>query len=585
LQRGLGSAIAGPRDRSERRLVQLLFARLSLTLLSFGIAIGLDGLGRELPLVARQGLYWTVAAAFATTVVSAILLGRAQRIHRFVAAQIATDVAIVTSLVHYSGGRESVFTFLYVVVTLYGAVLFERRGAMLSASLSAMAYGALLFGAWAGWLPVVSATAGVLPLPLPVLIAIWGVHVGALYLVGVLASLLSSELQRTGRALDQSTSDLRRLHDLHQRTVESIMSGLLTMDAEGRVTSFNPEAERITGISSEVAMGRHFADLIPDARDIVDCNTGADARREVLPRTRIPYRNAAGEELFLGVAASVLRDSDSQPLGHVVIFQDVTGVVAMERELRASERMAAVGEMAAKIAHEIRNPLASISGSIQILAAGIERDEPECESGRLMDIVVRETDRLNSLITDFLQYSSPTPPNAKQVAVQALLHELTELLDAARPDDVRLDCSSPLDLAVYADPDQLKQVLWNLCLNAVESMPDGGVVRISARHVESEPPQAIAAFRRNGGVGTLPENCGDHPWVEIAIQDAGIGIPPDVQERIFEPFFTTKREGTGLGLATVHRIVESHGGGLLWSSEEGAGTTFRVLLPGKEERI
>jgi two-component system sensor histidine kinase PilS (NtrC family) len=267
-----------------------------------------------------------------------------------------------------------------------------------------------------------------------------------------------------------------------------------------------------------------------------------------------------------------------------VIFQDVTGVVAMERELRSAERMAAVGEMAAKIAHEIRNPLASISGSIQILADGIERDDSGGESGRLMDIVVRETDRLNALITDFLQYSRPAPPAQKTVGVGALLDEILELLEAARPQNVRLHCTSPEDLAVHADPDQVKQVLWNLCLNALQSMPEGGAVTISARHVESGPPQAIASFRRNGGLGAQPEICGSRRWVEIAIRDEGVGIPADVQERIFEPFFTTKRDGTGLGLATVHRIVESHAGGLLLSSEEGAGTTFRVLLPGSEEQ-
>jgi two-component system sensor histidine kinase PilS (NtrC family) len=566
--------------REDQRLIRLLAARVSLTVLSLGIAVVLDGLGREMPPEARQGLYLTVAAAFATTVVSGLWIRRATRVDYFAAAQIAIDVAIVTSLVHYSGGRESIFTFLYVVVTLYGAILFERRGAIVSATLSACAYGAVLFGSELGWWA--EPTDSGQSLPLSVLLAIWGVHVGALYLVGVLASLLSSELQRTGRALDQSTSDLRRLRDLHQQTVVSIMSGLLTTDRDGRVTSFNPEAERITGLSASQAIGKLAESVIPGITRFVE-DPREPAGSAAGPRNRVVYRSASGGELHLGLAASVLKDGEGGSPGHVVIFQDVTDVVGMERDLRSNERLAAVGEMAAKIAHEVRNPLASMSGSIQLLRGALEQGEEGDENRRLMDIVLRETDRLNALITDFLQYSRPTPPSLKEVAIGPLIDEVAELLESTRPPEIALELACEAAILAHADPDQLKQVLWNLSINAIQAMPSGGRMRIVVDLTPGDPPQDGASFRRNEKSQAGPTACGDRPWVEIAISDTGVGMSPEVQERIFEPFYTTKVEGTGLGLATVHRIMEGHGGFLLLESEEERGTTFRVVLPSSEE--
>lgn len=567
---------------ARQQLVRLVFAHLALTVLSFGIALALDGLGRELPAGARQGLYLTVAAAFATTVVAALLLGRAHAPRHFVPVQIATDVAIVTSLVHYSGGRESIFTFLYVVVTLYGAVLFERRGAMIGASLSAAAYGGLLLATRVGWIAGWGEQGGD-ALPLAALIAIWTVHVGALYLVGVLASLLSSELQRTGRALDQSTSDLRRLRDLHLRTVESLMSGLLTLDDDGAITSFNPEAERITGRSTPSVLGQSLETTIPGALALVlECERPGE--RPAVPRARLPYRNAKGADLHLGVAASILRGGDGDSKGHVVIFQDVTDVVAMERELRSSERLAAVGEMAAKIAHEIRNPLASISGSIQILRAGDgDQSDNDPESGRLMDIVIRETDRLNALITDFLLYSRPSAPDVKEITARSVLDEVAELLEGALPADVELIVSGPRSLCVLADPAQLRQIVWNLASNGLEAMPEGGRLALSVDPCvgnPDQPPQERAQERRNEAEGAGSTG---QPWVQISVSDSGQGMSPEVQERIFEPFFTTKRQGTGLGLATVYRIAESHGGAVEIESEVGEGTRFRVVLPGVGE--
>jgi two-component system sensor histidine kinase PilS (NtrC family) len=405
-------------------------------------------------------------------------------------------------------------------------------------------------------------------------LAQWSVHAVALLVVALLSSVLTRELQRAGEDLDRSRDELHRVRRLHDRTVESLLSGLLTTDGNGIVTSFNPEAEHITGLAARDAIGASIDAVLPGAREEV-MGTPAEAAAG-RTRARMPYVNRLGARLHLGLAGSILREVDGTPSGHVVIFQDVTRVAEMERELTRSERLAAVGQLSAAIAHEIRNPLAAISGSIEVLRSGPEGASPE--SRRLMDIVLRETQRLNALITDFLQYARPGETRRERVELAPCVEDLVKMLDRVRPPTVRAAVSIDPRLVLEADPAQLRQLLWNLCLNAVQAMPDGGELTIGAEAVPTEPSQAIARGGRHGGEG---EGTG---LVEIVVRDTGAGIPPDVIDRIFDPFFTTKREGSGLGLATVHRIVEGHDGSLRVETAAGVGTAFRVRLPRAGDR-
>jgi len=567
------------RGQVERRLVALISARLGLMLVGFGIVLALDwsGLTSVLSEGAWRGLYWTLAFGFLATAVSGMLLGRVRNATAFAAAQLGVDLCVVSSLVHFSGGHESVFSFLYVAVTAYGAMLFEPRKALVAATASAAAYGAVLlveqlgFGVtFGGDRDAVGAA---------VAAAHWGAHVGAFFLVGGLGSVATRELRKTGAALDRSSHANQRLRDLNAQIVRSLKSGLLTTDSEGRVGSFNPEAERITGWSASEVIGKKVDEVLPGAWELLTEPAGKGL--EPVRRRRLAYRSGTSGPSFLGLAGGDLRDADGRSVGHVVIFQDVSSVVEMETALTQRERLAAVGEMAAKIAHEIRNPLAAISGSVQLLRASAEAprgDDPR----RLMDIVVREAERLNGLITDFLGYARPQPPARERVSLRGLAAEVMEMLEASAPPGIALELSGTSDPIVFGDPAQLRQVLWNLCLNGIEAMPKGGRLCVSV-HEEQPAAQGGATRGRRAGEETSQSEqaCGLR-CAAIWVEDEGEGIDPAWLDRLFEPFFTTKPQGTGLGLATVHRIVEAHGGEVLVRSERDRGTCFQLRFVGSE---
>jgi two-component system sensor histidine kinase PilS (NtrC family) len=556
-------------DRERRSLTRLLAGRLVLSVGVLAVALALVGV-REGAEDAERGLYGTVAAAFLATALSGLWFQRVRDAARFGAVQIATDVALISSLVTFSGGPDSPFTFLYVPVIVYAARLFGRPGAYGCAAGASAAYGALLVAIEAAWLPTwPEASAGVPRLPA---LALFGLHSGAWLLVAFLASALSGDLHRTGRELERRKTDLGRLRQLHARTVECLTSGLLTTDGEGRVTSFNPEAERITGIAARGVLGRPLGEILPGVPGEIERLSGSATGRM---RARLGFVRASGEELHLGVSASRLRDAGGAPIGHVVIFQDVTEVVRMEAELRRSERLAAVGGLAAGMAHEVRNPLAAISGSIQMLRSAPGGREADAEGRRLMDIVLRETDRLDGLIAEFLRFARPAPPKPTRVAVGRVVADVMEMFAGSCPPAIEPVHDAPGELEAWVDEDQLRQLLWNLLRNAVPAMPEGGRLAVSARAAPA--PQDVAARGRNASQGSR-----GGAGVEIEVADTGIGMAPEVLERIFEPFFTTRPSGSGLGLATVHRVVEANRGVLRVESAAGRGTRFLVWLPAPE---
>ena len=278
----------------------------------------------------------------------------------------------------------------------------------------------------------------------------------------------------------------------------------------------------------------------------------AEAPDTSVTREEHPLIRRDGSRLYLGFSRSVMRGPGNQPDGEIVIFQDLSQIREMEALLRRSERLSAVGQLATGMAHEIRNPLASLSGAIELLRRDLRT--PDSTTRRLFRIVERETARLNRLVVDFLSYAGNRKAKRDPVDLKELLEEMRELYIAGRESDSQLQLEVQDPLIVLGDSDQLRQVFWNLILNAAQAEPVDDRVVVRAR----------------------PSRSGDEVVVEV--RDRGAGIPPELLERSLEPFFTTKPKGTGLGLATVHRVVEDHNGSMEIDSQVGHGTSVRIRL-------
>jgi two-component system sensor histidine kinase PilS (NtrC family) len=547
----------------KRRLAQLMAARLLLMLAVFALALLLVGAGKEGAELAERGLYGTLTFAFVSTAVCAALLPRVAQPRRLAAAQLLFDLVTVTSILLFTDGARSLFSFLYLPLTVYAAMQFERRGAYAAAIGASLCIAGMFALDSAGVLGLDGRT-----LPWEWRFGVWGAHTGALLLVAMLASTLARDSRLASAQLESSASDLRELQGLHARTVESLTSGLMSVDADGIVTTCNAEGLRILARQPAEIVGTPLESAIPGIGELIA--QGAPSAR----RARLSLEVANGELRHLGVAASVLRAANGSDAGHVVIFQDVTQVVALELAVRQSERLAAVGELAAGVAHEVRNPLAAISGCVEILRATNRERTGDVEQERLMNIVLREIERLDALISDFLSFARPAAPKIEPVPVAALLEEVAAMCRAACPLGVRVSVRAPAQpaLTVDADATQLRQVLWNLVRNAFQAVGESGEIRLETATAGRALPQDGDAKARSGAAS-------GREAVEIVVADDGPGIEPGALERIFDPFFTTKASGTGLGLATVHRIVTAHSGAIDVQSAPGAGARFRVLLP------
>jgi two-component system sensor histidine kinase PilS (NtrC family) len=328
-------------------------------------------------------------------------------------------------------------------------------------------------------------------------------------------------------------------------------------DIDGRVLTFNRAAETITGIRAPDALGRSIQDVLQLPRDFAEL-FGAREGRPRLPRLELNFNRVNGAAIELGFSTALLITPRGET-GFLFTFQDVTDSRRREREARIQQRLAAVGEMAAGIAHEIRNPLASMSGSIQILRQELPLTS---EQSQLMDIVLRESDRLNDTIRSFLAYARPQRLGTTRVDVRQVVTDTARLLqnNAELTDAHDIEVDVPAGEAWYdADENQIRQVVWNLATNAIRAMPGGGTLRLSV--AERQEP--------DGAAGEMV----------IGVEDEGVGIRPEELDGIFQPFRGAFEHGTGLGLSIVHRIVSDYGGEVHVTSQPGVGTRVEVTLP------
>jgi len=390
------------------------------------------------------------------------------------------------------------------------------------------------------------------------------------YIVAFLSSAVSEELKTKGKELIQKQVDYDHLETFNRNIIQSLDSGLLTIDLSGNINFLNRTAERILGQSEEKLKESSIYDLFPKINTMIEQSKKKDSGPSPdYQRYETPLSDRDGRKTYLGFSISPLTDPEGSLIGHTLIFQDITRFKEMEEEMKRVDKMAAVGLLAAGMAHEIRNPLASLSGSIQILESELTLDDPQ---KHLMEITLRESERLNALITDFLLFAQPPQTRKIRYPVRRILEETIDLFTHSPSFHNGIHIQRPSaheDIHASVDPDQMKQVFWNLFINAAQSMSNGGEihVRMGSGNGCGVPDLPLASQLRG------------KEWAKISIIDSGNGMAQEEKEKIFEPFFTTKENGTGLGLSIVHKIIENHNGLIKVESEVGRGTTFTIYLP------
>jgi two-component system sensor histidine kinase PilS (NtrC family) len=502
--------------------------------------------------------FFLIGLTYALSILYFATLRFAERYPWLIDLQFAADALIVSAFIHVTGGVTSYFSSLYLLPIMAASTIRFGRGALQVAVLSAALYLTLVSAQYVDpmYLPELLRPTRVVELP-TIRFAQFTVAINLFGFVAVawLSGSLAESLRSAGEQLEDASHEIRDLRAFNEYVIESLLSGLLSTDDEFRVLTFNRAASSITGIPAPQAIGSSAADVLQlPAQFRNHLKTLSEARSL---RVDLAYHRGDGRVIDIGLTVTTMAFPDGRS-GYLVSFQDVTTVKRLERDARLQQRLAAVGEMAAGIAHEIRNPLASMSGSIQVLREELSLTD---EQAQLMDIVLRESERLNHTIGSFLAYARPQRYVVSRLDVRKVLEDAATLL--RNSSDTRashvIEVDVPAEPVWYeADEYQIRQIVWNLATNGLRAMANGGQLRLAV-HYE-----------------TVSQRPGE---VVIAVQDHGRGIPSDELDTIFQPFRSTFDKGTGLGLAIVHRIVTDYSGTIEVSSTVGVGTTVSVHLP------
>ena len=522
-------------------------------------------------------LYILTGVIYFLTLCYALLLDRIKKYIFFAYVQLVFDVLFVTALIYVTGGIESIFSFMYILTIINAAIMLYRRGGLLIASASSIGYGSLLDLQYFGIIhPYYIRASELMTYTIGYYFYTLLMNIAAFYLVAFLSSYLAEELRRSGVKLKAKQYDLDQLELLNRNIVQSINTGLITLNNQLEISYINPAVEQISGFGYRDLEGIHIGDIFPK---IVPYLSTSDRRgdNDDMPQPQkgidVDFDRRDGTRLHLGFSQSILKDPGGDEIGLILIFQDLTEFRQMQEQVRRMDRLAVAGELAAGIAHEIKNPLASLSGSIQML-----RDEVDFGpmQQRLMDITMREAERLNALVNEFLLFARPERAVDRSVEVNEVIEDTLEMLknspELSRP--IRIEKTLSKNLWVHIDSQRLQQVIWNLVLNAVQEMKNSGRLSVAT------------AIRAKRGSGDAPRDYArdrQEKLAEISISDTGPGILPENQGKVFDPFFTTKNQGTGLGLTIVHRIVENYDGKIFLDSDGRSGTPFTLHFPLAEE--
>jgi len=550
------------------RLGWLMLFRVLVVSFLLGIAAFIQIKGADsLSQMSLYSIFIVIGITYLLSIIYVVLLKVVKNILSCVYVQSIFDIILITILVYATGGVESVYSTLYPLVIIYSVIFLGRKGGLLAASASGIVYGVLLDLEFYGILhPIYSELHHGYDYSAGYVFSRIFIYIVSFYIIAFLGSFVVEQQKRLVSLLSEKDNAFEQLDTLYSSIVESVSAGIMTIDLQGRVKSFNSAAEEITGLMFSQIKDRHIDKIFIDISDVIYRKTEGDRRGKGSDdgkRNRfeavIPLKD--GKQMVLGFSFSPLIDRRGEEIGKILIFQDLTHIKEMEGEVERSKRLAMIGEMSAVLAHELRNPLASISGSIQLLKKDLKLTGTD---EKLMDIVLRGKDHLENLARDFLLLARPSMDKRSVMNVKEIIDDLIESIRFGHDwnDNVAIETILCEQNEVYGNETEIRQVFLNIIVNALQSMPDGGKLEITSR-----------GSKRDG-----------NEVLEISISDTGCGISEENLKKIQEPFYTTKEMGTGLGLAIVHRVIESNMGEFKVESEVNKGTICTISIPRDYDR-
>lgn len=538
-----------------RRLLAHITLRLAAATVLLGAALIVQL--RTPSEFATNPFFFLIAFVYGVSLLFIASLRHVERFPWLTDIHFAIDVLVVSACVALTGGIGSYFTPLYVLPIVAASTIQFRRGALQVAALCSLLLGAIVLAQYAQATGNLDSVFGITFLgPLPtVAVAQYtvGLNVFGFFAVAFLAGSLAERLRYADNRLVQASEEIADLQFFNQYVIDNLLSGLATADEQNRILTFNRSAVLITGYSLASALHKSAVEVLQLPKEFA-VHLEDELRRSRSKREEVQYRRADGVVINLGLSVAQLPLPDGRR-GYLYTFQDTTELKRLERDAQMQKRLAAIGQMAAGIAHEIRNPLASMSGSMQMLRQELKLSP---DQSQLMDIVLRESDRLNDTIRSFLAYARPQRVEVQELDLCRVVRETATLLRNSHEvsDTHAIDVrTSTAAVIVQGDENQVRQVVWNLATNGLRAMPQGGTLTLSAA---LDP-------RNRGGV--------------LTVTDEGVGIPHDELENLFQPFRGSFGKGSGLGLAIVHRIVTDYNAAIDVESEPRHGTTFRVTFP------
>jgi two-component system sensor histidine kinase PilS (NtrC family) len=503
-------------------------------------------------------LSWIAAGTYFLSIIYLFFLTRLDSYTLFLYVQFTIDLITETAIIYFAGGFASPFTFLYLLTIIAVSIVLPRPASYATASAASIFYGVMVNLEFYGIISPVPFLTQAIDAPAQGYLFFTTLsHICAFYIVAFLSDFLSQRVRNTFLELVSKSQDLTALQTFHQNVIEHMGSGLLVLDMDKKILSANLSGLKILETGHQSVYGKKLDDLfILNNTEALPAQEGNDNAEINTNATCLVEENRKKE---IALASSFYRDSFNRILGYIVIFQDVTAIKRMEENVTRSERLASIGRIAAGLAHEIRNPLGSISGSLQLLKQGSEGENNKKESNeKLMSIILRETERLNNIIGNFLSSASPRDKKVEGIILSDIIGEALLLFKNDLEYREKVEITTELDdtAIVNADPEALKQVFWNMVLNSAQAMEKKGNISITMK-------------RMRNPAGNM----------EIRFSDDGKGISEADAMRIFEPFYTTKESGTGLGLSSALKIIENHNGTISIAHNKPSGTVFIIRLP------